>query len=152
MLLNQTAEYALRAMVWIALLEPGKAIRARDLAEVTAIPQHYISKILRRMVVRGLLQSRRGVGGGFRLSRPARDITFCEVLDAVDAAPDGGGCVFGFEACDLERPCPLHDSWSAVSAMFYEWATGTTLADVQPDGVESVLARLAEPRDTKRRR
>ena len=128
--LTQTAEYALRAMARLAALPPGDALRASDLAEETAIPPHYVSKILRQLVVAGLLEGRKGHGGGFRLARPARRITFRDVLTAVGASAEPQACAFGWEACDLKRPCPLHPAWARLKEALEGWAGETPLDEV----------------------
>ena len=132
MLLSQTAEYALRSMCWMATQEAGFAIRARDLSKATDIPPHYLSKILRRLVIDGLLLSRRGHGGGFSLGRAPNEITFMMILAAVDAAPSCGRCVFGWGECDADHPCPMHGAWIGISGEFVDWAARTTLADLGP--------------------
>ena len=131
MLLPQTAEYALRAMAWLASAPPDDPVRAEDLSVETDIPPQYLSKVLRRLVLAGLLQSRRGHGGGFTLSRRPQDIRFLDVLAAVEAYPAAGRCVFGWGACDAENPCPLHDAWLGMSESFRDWAANTTLAQVR---------------------
>ena len=141
--LTQTAEYALRAMAWIALESPRDPVLARDLSTGTRIPSQYLSKILRRLVLAGILESRKGRGGGFTLARPPDRIFFKEVLAAVDAYPREDRCAFGWGACDPARPCPLHESWSRMSSGFREWASRTTFGDVH-----EVPAR----RTTRRRR
>ena len=130
MLLSQTAEYALRAMAWLATREEGSAMRATDLSDATDIPSHYLSKIMRRMVVSGLLTSRKGHGGGFCLAKPKNEIRYIDILSAVDSAPVESQCAFGWGVCDTVNPCPLHPTWSRVSDHFYQWATDCTLADV----------------------
>jgi Rrf2 family protein len=128
--LSQTAEYALRATAWLASQSPDAPVRARDLSEGTQIPTHYLSKILRRLVLAGVLDSQKGQGGGFSLARPPGQITFRTVLTAVDAYPAPEGCAFGWGVCDAVRPCPLHESWSRMSEHFQAWASTTTFAEV----------------------
>jgi Rrf2 family protein len=128
MLLSQTAEYALRAMTWLATDRPELPVRARDLSEGTGIPIHYLSKILRRLVLAGLLESQKGQGGGFSLARPPEEIRFEDVLVAVDAYPEQGRCAFGWGTCGEDDPCPIHGSWSRLSYAVHEWASTTTLA------------------------
>lgn len=130
MVLSQTAEYAIRAMAAIATLPPGTKIRATELARGTGIPAPYLSKILRRLVLAGLLLSQKGQRGGFSLARPAADIPFIEILEAIDALPSDGRCAFGWGDCDQHRPCPLHGPWSRLSGQIAEWAKGTTLEEV----------------------
>ena len=57
MLFSQTGEYALRAMASLAISGSRASVPARDLSEQTGIPAHYLSKILRRLVLAGLLES-----------------------------------------------------------------------------------------------
>lgn len=132
--LTQTAEYALRAMARLALLESGEAARAADLSETAAIPSHYVSKLMRRLVVAGLVDSRKGHGGGFTLAKPAATIRFVDVLRAVDYQVQPNRCAFGWGDCDPAHACPLHEVWNRMVSSFHKWAEETTLADVHHDG------------------
>jgi Rrf2 family protein len=130
MILPQTAEYALRAMAWLATLPEGQPVRAVDLSACTGIPSHYLSKVLRRLVLANLLVSQKGQGGGFSLARPPEQIAFIDVLQAVDAYPGEGRCAFGWGECGDQDPCPLHKVWTRLNDQIASWATGTTLADI----------------------
>ena len=142
--LTQTAEYALRAMAWIATQSPRDPVLARDLSAGTQIPVQYLSKILRRLVLAGILESRKGRGGGFMLARAPDRIFFKDVLVAINVYPREDRCAFGWGACDPAHPCPLHGSWSKMSEEFQEWASTTTFANAH----ERVSAGSA----TRRRR
>ncbi len=131
MLLTQTAEYALRAMATLATLAPGEAIRASDLAEKTGIPVHYLSKVMRRLVVLRLVTSRKGHGGGFALGRPPAKITFGEILKVDPYFETTTQCAFGWGNCNNNSPCPLHSTWSELKEAFHNWASKTTLAAVR---------------------
>jgi Rrf2 family protein len=140
MLLSQTAEYALRAMAWLAMAGESKPVRAADLARATGIPTYYVSKVLRRLVLADLLESQKGQGGGFSLSRAPREISFINILSAVDAFPTQGRCAFGWGQCDATDPCPLHNSWSQLDDRIRDWAAGTSLgeiANLAPKGLRS---------------
>jgi len=130
MVLSQTAEYALRAMAWLATAPVGEPVRAKDLSIASGIPTHYLSKVMRRLVLAGLLVSQKGQGGGFLLSKSPEQIPFIDILMAVDAYPASGLCAFGWGECDEIHPCPLHSSWSRLNEQLRGWAEGTTLADV----------------------
>jgi Rrf2 family protein len=130
MFISQTAEYAIRAMASIATLPAAEKVRAADLGRFTGIPAPYLSKILRRLVLADLLVSRKGQGGGFALSRPAREIQFIDILNAVDAFPAEGRCAFGWGNCDEFDPCPLHNAWSRLNHSLRDWAASTSLAEI----------------------
>lgn len=131
MSLNHTAVYAMRAMTHLALQEPGAYLTASEIAESTCIPEPYVAKVLRRLVVAKLLASKKGRGGGFFLARPAADVPFREVLEAVDALPERDVCAFGWGSCSASHPCPLHEVWSAYLDTLDDWATTRTLADAK---------------------
>ncbi len=117
-------------MACLAALGPGEALRAKDLAELTSIPLPYLSKVLRKLVLEGLLDSQNGHHGGFSLSRPAKKITYADILRATefDVVADHR-CAFGWERCNAERPCALHGTYGKLKDGFQEWARKTTLAD-----------------------
>ncbi len=133
MILPQTAEYALRAMTYLASRPLGEAQRASDLAQSTDIPVHYLSKILRRLVAQGLLTSEKGHGGGFALALAPEHIRFLDVLLAAGFSAAPNRCAFGWGNCNPQNPCPLHPAWSKLNDSFWLWATSTTLADVRVD-------------------
>jgi Rrf2 family protein len=82
-LFSSTAEYALRAVVYLATSRGGLC-GSRTIARATRVPPRYVSKILRDLVEAGIVGSRRGPHGGFLLARDARAISVLEVVNAVD--------------------------------------------------------------------
>ncbi len=154
MYLPQTVEYALRAMAYIANMPEGVAVRARDLSTATGVPAPYLSKLLRRMVVAGLLESQKGHGGGFTLAMPPRFVRFLDIMMAADFRPDPTHCAFGWGACKPAMPCPLHPTWNGLNEALCTWAANTTLANVivpgglpHPDSMPShaeLRSRIAE--------
>jgi Rrf2 family protein len=145
--LSQTTEYALRAMAQLATNPPDEPVRARDLSVDTEIPAHYLTKILRRLVLAGILDSQKGQGGGFRLARAPGEISFRDVLAAMDALPPEDRCAFGWGMCDATRPCPLHRPWSEMSREFRRWAATTTFGQVR----RSAARRKSRGRGRRRR-
>lgn len=80
---SQTVEYALRAMVQLAADSSGAAT-TKDIAAKAKVPSAYLAKVLQSMRRGGLIHSRRGVGGGVTLAKPAAKITLLDVIDAVE--------------------------------------------------------------------
>jgi Rrf2 family protein len=122
-------------------------VRAKDLSEGSGIPPHYLSKVLRRLVLADLLVSQKGQGGGFVLARSPEEIRFIEILAAVDSYPTKGRCAFGWGVCDEVNPCPLHDTWSELNDAIRDWAATTTLADVKAEAFGSRWSGRPPPVD-----
>jgi len=132
MILTQTAEYALRCMAALAGLWPEERVTAKNLAQAASVPAAYTSKIMRKLVVAGLVDSSRGHHGGFLLTRDPTLISLLEVLTAIEFDLESCECAFGVGLCDPTRPCELHDGWSGLQRSFAEWARTTNLADTVP--------------------
>ena len=131
MLLNLTAVYGLRAMAVLAGLGAGESLNAADLSTRTGVPQQYLSKVMRKLVLARLVRGQRGRGGGFMLQLPARQIRLADVLEALDLDL-AGGCAFGFDKCDPQNPCVLHPIWSRLQDDLSQWTQGSTFADLGP--------------------
>lgn len=128
-------------MAHIATLPVGTATASADLAQAARIPRHYVSKLMRRLVLAELVISRRGHGGGFTLTRDPESIRFIEILEAVNFPGDTDSCVFGWDRCNPDKPCPLHPSWSRLKSAFLDWAMETTLGEVRDNWAE-IEARM----------
>lgn len=84
MQISKKADYALRAMAILASQPPGKTMQAWELADTGDIPIKFLEQILLTLRRAGLLHSKRGVGGGYRLDRESRLISVADIIEAVD--------------------------------------------------------------------
>jgi Rrf2 family protein len=128
---SQTAEYALRAMAWLAL-SPGNLVPTPALAERTQVPPNYLSKVLQQLAGAGLIVGRRGVGGGYRLARSAHDISLIQVVNAVDKVERISACPLGMCEHDVSL-CPVHRVTDRAAAAVIDILGGTTLQDLVDD-------------------
>ena len=127
--LSRPAEYALRVTTYIARTESLGRLRSRDIAKAVDVPPAFLSKIMRRLTAKGILDAKKGHQGGFILARPAEEIRFIDILRAVDFEPSVDHCLFGLGDCDAQNPCPLHPEWSVLKDQIEEWARSHTLAE-----------------------
>ena len=104
-MLSHKAKYALRALLALAAHTEDEPLHIADIAESENISRKFLEATLLELRKRGLLSSRRGPGGGYRLARPASEITFGEVIRIIDGplAPVPCASVTAFELC---RDCP----------------------------------------------
>ena len=130
-MISRTARYALHVLAILAA-RPAERLRGEEIAATTGIPVNYLSKILNQLRKAGLVESRKGWGGGFQLQadagqRPIRDVLV--VFDGLESA-DRHDCAFGRPACDSEHPCAMHDEWAGVRDGFTRMITATKVADL----------------------
>ena len=110
--ISRGCEYALAAMRVLADLEPDAVIQAHQIARLAGVPAKFTANILGQLVKFNLLQVNRGAGRGYRLARPASQITVLEVIEAYDGAFTKPWCLMDSQRkCSPARSCPLHDSW-----------------------------------------
>lgn len=134
-MLNQSAEYGLRAVVHLATLPEDEQASASDISDRTKVPIPYLQKVLRTLTKTGVLNARRGMGGGFSLAKSSNEITVLEILDAFDSSPQR------IETCPLgikghTRLCPLHtliDEQVANAERVFEKTTIRDILETQSD-------------------
>lgn len=135
-MLSQTVEYALRAVVYLAGQPDGPASTAA-VARATRVPPAYLVKVLQALTRAGIVESRRGIGGGVALAKSPADLTILAVVNAVDPIKRIKTCPLDLAAHGV-RLCPLHKRVDAALATVEAAFAGTTLAEV-----------LAEPSRSK---
>lgn len=128
-MLSQTAEYALRTVVFLAGRRE-QPVRIDEIATALDIPRNYLSKVLHRLAQESILASTRGQGGGFRLGSPAERIRLLDVIEPFDHIGSQRRCLLGREVCSDQRACEAHEAWKEVGAQVAAFFAGTTVADL----------------------
>jgi Rrf2 family iron-sulfur cluster assembly transcriptional regulator len=126
-------DYASRALLSLALHTNDVGPQSvRDIAMRTGLPQPYLEQILLALKGAGLVRSKRGVGGGYVLARPAEDITLAQIVSAVDGPIVAGdfGQPHQNGACDHEGQCVLLAVWSEVSDHMRSHLSSYSLAEM----------------------
>jgi Rrf2 family protein len=112
-MLSKTAEYALRAVVWLAT-NVDQREAADALADRTKVPRRYLNKVLQELVQAGLVTSQSGPGGGYGLAIPPEKVTILDVVNAVSPIERIRHCPLGLPS--HTRLCPLHKELDRVYA------------------------------------
>lgn len=136
-MLSKTTEYALRAIVYIAMHDAtGLKVGIKEIAKELELPMHFIGKILQDMVRKGLIASIKGPGGGFFLHRPASDINILEVVKTIDGLEAFRKCGMGMKQCSDLHPCPLHHEIKAYRMQLHKVFESKTIQDLV-DGINT---------------
>lgn len=130
-MLSYTAEYALRAVLYIAQhASPERLVRTDQVAEALGVPRNYLSKILHQLARQGVLQSSRGVQGGFRLAAPVDELVLARIIEHFDPISPQRTCILGRADCNDARPCPAHNRWKGISQQVRSFFNKTTVGDL----------------------
>ncbi|MBI3681485.1 MAG: Rrf2 family transcriptional regulator [Acidobacteria bacterium] len=141
MLFSRSAEYAIRAFLYLAKQEPGKLVMAKRIADRTDLPSHFLAKLLQQLARRGLVRSNKGPSGGFTLGRPAREITLYDIVAAVDGVQNLERCPAGESKCTDQASCELHVGWKPVRSRIIDYLEHTTLAEAVKPGTARSQAK-----------
>lgn len=134
-MISQTAEYALRAIVYLADRMDAPQT-TRQIAAVTCVPAGYLAKVMQGLSRAGLVNSQRGLHGGFVLARPAGELTVLDVVQAVDPLRRIERCPLGLKG--HLTLCPLHRRLDGAIALVEKALGESTIAEL-----------LAEPKRGK---
>ncbi|MCW5821393.1 MAG: Rrf2 family transcriptional regulator [Cyanobacteria bacterium TGS_CYA1] len=127
-MISQTAEYALRAVVFLAEMG-GKGVTTEQIAQPTQIPAAYLSKVLQQLSRVGIVQSQRGLGGGFSLKIKTNKLSVLDVVNAVEPIKRITECPLGLDA-HAYKLCALHRRLDEASELVERAFAQTTIADL----------------------
>jgi Rrf2 family protein len=132
--LSQTAEYALRTVIFIAEHDAEGPVRVQQIAAALGIPRNYLSKTLYRLAQSGILSSSRGRGGGFRLGSAPERLRLLSVVELFDEIGAGRRCLLGRPVCSDRTACRAHQRWKATGEAVAGFFRDTTVADLLEGG------------------
>jgi Rrf2 family transcriptional regulator, iron-sulfur cluster assembly transcription factor len=130
LIFSRQCEYALQAVLYLALRPEGEMTSIKELTGRLKIPYHFLAKILQDLSRKGLLSSQKGPTGGFALAMPAKEITLFHIVEAVDGADFTRTCVLGFAECSGASPCAVHDTWGGLRDSIYSMLVTKNVAQL----------------------
>jgi Rrf2 family protein len=140
-MLSKTGLHAVRALVALARLPAGTFAGAARIAQEIGAPQNYLGKLLKALAEEGLLESQKGLGGGFRLARDPQQISLLDVVEPIEHVSRWSGCILGRPECSEADPCAIHDRFKEVRDAYLRMLKRTTLAELVARGEPAILAR-----------
>jgi FeS assembly SUF system regulator len=129
--ISKLADYATMIMVRSAR-SPNESLTAKKIAQDMRLQQPTVSKILKLLAKAKLLNSQRGVQGGYKLSKAANEITVADIIAAIDGQIALTECNHDLSTCDLASSCSTKDSWKLINHAIYQVLSEMSLADLEP--------------------
>ncbi len=141
MRLTTKGRYAVTAMLDLAIHERSGPVTLNEIAASQHISLSYLEQLFAALRKAGLVRGLRGPGGGYRLAKPATEISIARIIAAVDEKVDVTRCG-GDENCQDGERCLTHTLWSQLSQQLYDFLDRITLGEViQWPSVKEVAAR-----------
>ncbi len=134
--LSRSTDYALMALADLALLPEGETRSARRVAEDHNLPPELVAKVLQGLKKSGIVSTRQGIRGGYRLTRPPAEVRITDVIESVEGPLALVECMLDDSSCLLTSTCsvrtPLTRVHERVLATLADLTLAEILADVAP--------------------
>ena len=144
MQVGRRVDYAVRALAYLAAQPPEKMVAKAEIEKKQDIPSHFLSKVMRDLVVAQVVRSHIGSKGGFSLARPAAAITIKEIYEAVEGPLTVMECVEHGEAyCWFSSVCSQISVWNKAQNLLASYLAKISVADIaDQQGLRERLMRL----------
>jgi Rrf2 family protein len=130
MQLTRAADYGVRVMIYLASPEADVRVSLSDLAAATQAPVSFLSKVLQTLARAGLISSRRGQSGGFRISARGRTASMLDVIEAIDGKVCLNTCLIAGKSCGRKASCPAHPVWLNAQRAILQVLSQAKVADL----------------------
>src|ERR1700722_11913392 len=129
---SRKIDYGLRAMIFLASVTEGAVVPFREVARAMHIPEDFLAKILKTLVDGRLVVSARGSHGGYQLARRASEISFLEIIEAIEGPVQMNVCLAdsGKESCGLSASCTMQNVWRQGQDRMLEVYRASKLSDL----------------------
>lgn len=116
MQITRQADYALRAILYLARLDSNQRAATSQIAEEMEIPPSFLAKIISQLSIAGLIHTSRGARGGVSLAHKPEEISLLDVVEAIDGPITLNDCTQDPDICTFGDECPLHEVWCETQA------------------------------------
>lgn len=147
--LTMTGEYSVRAMLHLAGQPPGTVVHTSEISRQWEIPVEFLRKIVQLLSKAGLILSRRGVGGGVELAKPAEEITLLEVVEASEGKLALNKCLMYSGFCHRDPWCAVHSVWAEAQEKVKETLRAKNIAELAAQSLTRRKASFSSNRQTE---
>jgi Rrf2 family protein len=129
--ISRKIDYALRAMIFLASIPGDAVVPFREIGRQMQVPEDFLAKILKQLVDGGLVRSTRGPRGGYALARPAPEVSFLDVIEAVEGRIALNVCLDDDDTCGREESCTMVSVWREGQERMLEVYRQARLSDLR---------------------
>jgi Rrf2 family protein len=128
--LTHRGSYAIRAVLKLARAQEDDVVPARRIAKEMDIPVRFLPQVLGDLSRAGIVEARLGRAGGYRLTRPATQISLLEIIEASEGDARRQSCVLSGKPCGTGQPCDVHDMFFEAQEAILARLGSVSVADV----------------------
>jgi len=130
MQITRQADYALRAILYLARTDPNQRSSTSQIANIQQIPPSFLAKIISQLSIAGLIHTSRGARGGVTLARPTEEISLLDVVEAIDGPILLNECTHSKDGCPFGEECPIQPIWCNAQEELVKKLKSTKFADL----------------------
>ena len=144
MQITRQADYAVRAILYLAQLTPGAQAATGQIAREQHIPLTFLAKIISQLSAAGVVRTTRGAHGGVALARRADQISLLDIVETIDGPIMLNDCTLNPQTCEMSDQCAVRVVWCETRADLVKRLGQTSFGQLlQPVGAEPVPAVVA---------
>src|SRR5262245_54839277 len=144
MQITRQADYAIRAILYLAQLKPGAQASTAQIAREQHIPLTFLAKIMSQLSASGVVRATRGAHGGVALARGPEEISLLDIVETIDGPIMLNDCTLNPRTCELSEQCAVRVVWCETRADLVKRLGQTTFGKlVQSTSVERAPAAVA---------
>lgn len=113
MYVTRKADYAIRCVLYLTR-NVGRVASVDEISSAMYVPKSFLAKILQRLVKVGIVESTRGLKGGYQLAKAPRKINLLEVIEAIQGPSAANICAIDRRLCRLSSRCTVHPIWVKI--------------------------------------
>jgi Rrf2 family transcriptional regulator, iron-sulfur cluster assembly transcription factor len=133
--LTRRGDYAVRAMLALGQHSGVEWLSVPAVSAAMVIPERVLPRVMADLVGAGLVVGHRGRTGGYRLARPAEQISLLDIIAAAEPEPDVRVCILRGGACGVDGRCAVHDAFTLARQAMLDQLRATSLAEVVRTGM-----------------
>lgn len=116
MQITRQADYAIRAVLYLATMNSTNRASTSLIANSQGIPSSFLAKIVSQLSIAGIIHTSRGAKGGVTLAKDPGTISILDVVEAIDGPVSLNACTLNPAECDRSGNCPMHPIWCQAQA------------------------------------
>ncbi len=130
MKISRKADYALRAVIFLSRQPFSQVYMISAISQATGVSRDFMAKILKDLSVRGLVKAQKGANGGYKLALSPRDISFKDVIEAIEGSIEINECVPNASLCTRVDSCEMYGVWTKAYQAVADVLEQTKLSDL----------------------